>query len=377
MARILILTAGFGEGHNTAARCIAEALQEHAGVDVRIIDVYIETTPVLTKFLQSGYGLIINKLPFVWGAIFNLLNQPGKLEATLPLAGNLREALRGVVEKYRPDVMVSTYPLYAYLIRELRKRGHDPSRVPLITMVTDSTAINSSWYRAGSETFLVPDDETSEVLSRGGVDRACLQTMGFPVTPRLASLKPLDPAVEGVVKLLYFPSSRVAHTLSVIRELMAIPDTELTIVTGRLKGLHAAIEAAGIIDGLKSRLVGWTDKVPEFLCSHHLYIGKAGGAIVQEAMAAQCPILVSHIVPGQEEGNIEMIERHDIGRLAAHYPETLAASVREIFSGNRETWKRWKTNISRLSKPAASRQIAAFILGWVGPQDGRSSDSIS
>jgi processive 1,2-diacylglycerol beta-glucosyltransferase len=169
----------------------------------------------------------------------------------------------------------------------------------------------------------------------------------------------------------------VTHTLAVIRELMAIPDTELTIVTGRLKGLHVAIESAGIIDGVKSRLVGWTDKVPEFLCSHHLYIGKAGGAIVQEAMAAQCPILVSHVVPGQEEGNIEMIERHDIGRLAAHYPETLAASVREIFSGNRETWKRWKTNIARLSKPGASRQIAAFILGWVGPQDGRHSDSIS
>lgn len=366
MPRILILTAGFGEGHNTAARCIAEALREHVGVDVRIADVYIEKMPRFTKVLQAGYVFAINKIPSLWGAIFNLLDRPGKLEATLPLAGNLREALRRVLDEYRPDVLVSTYPLYAYLIRELRKRGHEASRVPLMTMVTDSTAINSSWYRAGSESFLVADEETADVLRRGGVDPANLRTLGFPVTPRLASLRPLEPVIQGAVRLLYFPSSRVAHTLAVIRELMAISGTELTIVTGRLKGLHKAIGSAGIIDGVKAHLVGWTDKVPELLCSHHLYLGKAGGAIVQEALAAQCPVLVTHVVPGQEEGNIELIERHDVGRLPAHFPETIASSVREIFSNDGATWKRWKKNLASLSNPSASRDIAAFILGREG-----------
>ena len=360
--RILILTAGFGEGHNTASRCIAEALREHPGTDARIVDVYLETIPRFTKVLQSGYGLAINKFPFIWSAIFTLLDKPGKLEATLPLAGNLRNALRRVVEEYRPDVIVSTYPLYAYLIQELRRKGHEPSKVPLLTMVTDSTAINSSWYRGGSDTFLVADRETANVLSHGGVDEARLQVLGFPVTPRMASLKPLEPVIHGAKRILYLPSSRVAHTLAVVRALQAVPNTEITIVTGRLKGLHAALVRAGVADGIRTHLVGWTDKIPELLCSHHLFIGKAGGAIVQEAMAARCPILVSHVVPGQEEGNIEMIERHDIGRLAAHYPETLAASVEEIFADDAATWMRWKKNIANISKPTSSRDIAAFIL---------------
>ena len=360
--RILILTAGFGEGHNTASRCIAEALREHPGTDARIVDVYLETIPRFTKVLQSGYGLAINKFPFIWSAIFTLLDKPGKLEATLPLAGNLRNALRRVVEEYRPDVIVSTYPLYAYLIQELRGKGHEPSKVPLLTMVTDSTAINSSWYRGGSDTFLVADRETANVLSHGGVDEARLQVLGFPVTPRMASLKPLEPVIHGAKRILYLPSSRVGHTLAVVRALQAVPNTEITIVTGRLKGLHAALVRAGVADGIRTHLVGWTDKIPELLCSHHLFIGKAGGAIVQEAMAARCPILVSHVVPGQEEGNIEMIERHDIGRLAAHYPETLAASVEEIFADDAATWMRWKKNIANISKPTSSRDIAAFIL---------------
>jgi processive 1,2-diacylglycerol beta-glucosyltransferase len=362
MPRILLLTAGFGEGHNTAARCIAEALREQPDMECRIADVYQETIPRCTKILQSAYGLAINKFPFIWGAIFTLLDKPGMLEKTLPLAGNLRSALGHILEEYHPDVIVSTYPLYAYLIQQLRKRGCSPASVPFITMVTDSTAINSSWYRAGSEYFLLPDEETAEVLRRGGADPSTLQVMGFPVTPRMASLTPLPPLLPEGQRLLYLPSSRLLHTLEVIRELKKIPQTTITVVTGRLEKLHHGIATSGVMDGVQTHLVGWTDKIPELLCTHHLYIGKAGGAIVHEAMAACCPILVSHVVPGQEEGNIELIERHDFGRLAAHYPATLAASVREVFAHQGVTWKRWKNNLERIACPRASRDIASFIL---------------
>ena len=362
MPRILLLTAGFGEGHNTAARCIAEALREQPDVECRVVDVYLETVPRFTKVLQSGYGLAINKFPFIWSAIFSLLDRPGGLEKTLPLAGNLRRALSRVLDEFRPEVIVSTYPLYAYLIRQLRERGHLPSSVPLLTMVTDSTAINSSWYRAGSESFLLADEETAAVLRCGGADPACLQVLGFPVAPRLASLKPSETVIHGAKRLLYLPSSRAGHTISVLRELLKLPHTEITIVTGRLKKLHRELEASGLIDGVRTHLIGWTNKIPELLCSHHLYIGKAGGAIVHEAMAARCPILVSHVVPGQEEGNIVLIERHDIGRLAAHDPEGLAASVAEVFAHHKTTWKRWKKNLDCLARPCASRDIAAFIL---------------
>ena len=168
--------------------------------------------------------------------------------------------------------------------------------------------------------------------------------------------------VHGAIRLLYLPSSRSGHTLAVIRELQKLARIEITVVTGRLKGLHQSIAASGLIDGVRTHLVGWTDKIPELLCSHHLYIGKAGGAIVHEAMAARCPILVSHVVPGQEEGNIELIERHDIGRLAAHYPASLAASVEEVFANHETTWKRWKKNLNGIARPGASRDIAAFVL---------------
>lgn len=360
--RILILTAGFGEGHNTAARCIAEALGGYAEAETKVLDVYLETVPRFTKVLQAGYSLAINKYPFVWNTIFNILDKPGKLEATLPFAANLRDALRRQLEAFRPDVIVSTYPLYAFLLGQLKAKGHAPSAVPLLTVITDSTAINSSWYRGGSDAFILADAETETVLRHGGVPPEFLKVLGFPVAPRLALLKPLEPVIHGSPRILFLPSSRSAQAIAVIREFRKIPGLEVTVVTGRLAALHEAIAASGVIDGVRTHLVGWTDKIPELLCSHHLYIGKAGGAIVHEAMAAQCPILVSHVVPGQEEGNIELIERHDIGRLAAHQPAALAASAEEVFAEREATWKRWKENLRRISKPTASRDIADYVI---------------
>ena len=360
--RVLILTAAFGEGHNTAARSVSEALRLHGDAEVSVVDVYQRTVPKFTRLLQSAYGFAINKLPSAWSLIFDFLDKPGRLEATLPLASNLRDAVREELRTFRPDVILSTYPLYAYLVRELRSRGEESARVPLVTVVTDSTAINSSWYRGGSEVFAVADEETASVLRHGGIDPSRIRVLGFPVAPRFAALRPLAPEIHGAVRILYMPSSKIRQTLAVTKALLGIPGTEVTVVTGRLASLHAALERSGIFDGKRAHLVGWTDKVPELLCSHHLYIGKAGGAIVQEAVASRCPILVSHVVPGQEEGNIEMIERHGIGRLAAHYPTTIAASVEEAFASGGATWKGWKANLASISRPDASVRIAEFLV---------------
>lgn len=366
MKKVLILTAGFGDGHNTAANNISQALQERSDVEVHIVDVYLLTLPRLTKILQAGYRLAINRFPIIWGWIFNFLNQPGNLEKTLFMASRLRNAVGKTIGRLHPDVIVSTYPLYAFLIRQLRERCHEASRVPLITMITDSTAINSSWYRGGSDAFVVVDEETASILVKNDVPAASLHTLGFPVSPRFAFLQATPEASQPPWKILYFPSSQGTHTLEVLTALKKLPNTTITIVTGRLQETHTLLEKSGLVDGNNVTLIAWTHQIPELLTSHHLYIGKAGGAIVHEAMAAQCPLLISHVVPGQEEGNIELIERHDIGRLAAHYPETIAASVAEIFAHNAATWRRWKSHLKSLSGPSASHVIADFVMHHAG-----------
>lgn len=363
--KILILTAGFGEGHNTAAYNISEALKDKGDVEVSVVDIYQQTLPRTTKLLQAGYRFAINKLPMAWGMIFNFLDRPGGLEKSLFMAAKLRRSLGKTVSKFQPDVIVSTYPLYAFLIGQLRESCHAACHVPLVTVITDSTAVNTSWYRAKSEFFVVADEETASVLRNDNVPNERVHVLGFPVAPRLATIAPLPVTTGAPWKILYLPPSKTIHALAVIRALAKLSDVQVTVITGRLTELHSFLEKSGVVDGARVQLIGWTNQIPELLSTHHLYIGKAGGAIVHEAMAAQCPILVSQIVPGQEEGNIELIERHDIGRLAAHYPVTLAASAAEVFANDAATWHRWRDHLKTISYPSSSCNIAEFVLSLV------------
>ena len=98
------------------------------------------------------------------------------------------------------------------------------------------------------------------------------------------------------------------------------------------------------------------------MTTHHMFIGKAGGASVQEAIAAQIPFLVSHVVPGQEEGNIALIEQTGIGTLATGAPRRIGDLIVGALANDAALWQTWRTNLAAQQKPSASRTIARFLL---------------
>ena len=102
--------------------------------------------------------------------------------------------------------------------------------------------------------------------------------------------------------------------------------------------------------------------------SHHLVITKAGGATVQEAIAARTPVIISQVVPGQEEGNARLIVENECGCLAPD-PEGILEALDSAFNRSEKRLKSWVTNISKLSKPDASLQIARFILELASPEN--------
>jgi processive 1,2-diacylglycerol beta-glucosyltransferase len=93
----------------------------------------------------------------------------------------------------------------------------------------------------------------------------------------------------------------------------------------------------------------------------HLLIGKAGGATTQEAIAAGCPMIINHVVSGQEEGNARLIVETDSG-VIAHSPGEVIAQVQRAFADDAKQWREWAANIGRLSRPRASLEIAKFLL---------------
>ncbi|MDB6127273.1 MAG: Monogalactosyldiacylglycerol synthase, partial [Verrucomicrobia bacterium] len=87
-------------------------------------------------------------------------------------------------------------------------------------------------------------------------------------------------------------------------------------------------------------------------------------ATTQEAINALCPMIVSQVVPGQEEGNYELLRRHGVGALATT-PDQVIDSLRHAFADQGRVWQNWRTALGPLARPCAARDIAQQVLSVV------------
>ena len=92
------------------------------------------------------------------------------------------------------------------------------------------------------------------------------------------------------------------------------------------------------------------------MLNHHLIVGKAGGALVQEAIAARCPMIVNQVIPGQEEGNAQLIRENGLGAVAERNRE-VPELVEEAFAHKREKWQEWREKSA--AHQQAGRRAAA------------------
>jgi processive 1,2-diacylglycerol beta-glucosyltransferase len=90
-------------------------------------------------------------------------------------------------------------------------------------------------------------------------------------------------------------------------------------------------------------------------------ISKAGGATTQEAIAARCPMIVNQIVPGQEEGNYELLRRTGAGALATT-PAAVIQSLRQAFADRGAVWLQWRNALAPIVRNDAANAIARHLI---------------
>ena len=372
--KIFVCSAGFGEGHNTAARNLVTALNEvGAGrAEAEFVDILGCNSPKVYAWLRNGYVTLMNRAPRVWSAMYRMFDSASPMDSGLvTLLGAERDALAARLAAEQPAAVVSTYPMYGYMLDQIARRG-GPADFRRITVVTDSISINSVWHRCGSDFFCVPNEETAEVMRRAGVLADKLRVLGFPVAPRFADAESLpartDPAGPEGRRVLYMINAGRKAAPETVRRLLEIDGIELTVTVGRDEEMRAMVERAVARRRQARRpvnVIGWTKEVPALLASHHLLISKAGGATTQETIAAGCPMIISQVAPGQEEGNAELLVNNHAGTLALS-PERIAATVDEAFADDAKVCREWTQNIARLRRPDAARDNARFILEQSG-----------
>jgi processive 1,2-diacylglycerol beta-glucosyltransferase len=369
--RILILTAAYGEGHNAAANALATAFNDEAPGTAVVVDIFALSCPRLNSFIRRAYLAAINGTPGLWRHAYAWMDRPSFMTSGVRMLRVQSRALEAVIGRERPVAICSTFPAYAALLQRLAREGR--LAAPHFNIVTDSISINSVWWRPGCDGWFVPNEDSAEVMRAAGVDPLRLHVTGFPVTPYFARnggvvTRPL--LSEGAApRVLYIVNSGTRNAEETARLLLAEDDWEVTCTVGRDETLRRTLQAAAVKRARRADILGWTDQIPHLLMTHHAVVSKAGGATTQESIAARCPMVVNQVVPGQEEGNCELLLRHGAGALATT-PEAVIATLRSAFSCGGQGWNAWRAALEPMARPEAARAIAAHVLAYAGRGGG-------
>lgn len=357
---ILILTESRGgKGHIMPATAITQALHRifpHKH-NVTLVNMGDESNFVLEDFLHFLYVQISKHAPWVLG-LYKLSDHKifMKTVNNIYYEINKKDIIK-LYDRINPDLVLSNYPAWDYAFYKTLKANY-PS-VPYVNLNTDSSYPHYGWLLADADYNIVADEDTKHLYQGRGKDVTKIKVLGIPIredvaklgkTTKIAKLKPKPP-----YKILFLPtSSNSRNIMKFIKPFADNPEFELEVILGRNK---TAIEYLGSkLSANNIKLTGWTDDIAQKLAVSHIVISKAGGSTTQECIAMKKPMVINKIIPGQEEGNVKLIEKHRVGIVATKPEDAKKACLKII-----KDYPAYQKRLNELSHKDSAEEIARLI----------------
>jgi 1,2-diacylglycerol 3-beta-galactosyltransferase len=367
--RILILTSDAGYGHRSAANSIKEALLELYGDECTVkVSNPLEDTeaPEIIRQLEAGYDEMVTEDPDLYRFSYHALDAPlisdmvRRVSATM-----LYNVIHRLLCDFRPQVVVTTYPIYARSVARAIKDLDDDCT--LVVVITDLTDVQSIWYSPLATMHFVPTEQIRSQALEKNIPATRIRVTGLPVAPAIpretrevsALRDELGWDREKVTSLVVAsPRTRQMATTSKLLDLAGL-NLQLSIVCGGDQQLCETLKRTNWQGTV--HVYDWADNMPQLMKASDFIVTKAGGLIVSEAMACGLPMIISQALPGQEQGNVRYVVENRAGAWSPGPTEVLA-TVYSWLNGN-PPLKDVQANARNLGKPQAAYHVAQGIWG--------------
>ncbi len=406
--KILITYATAGVGHKKASLAIKATLEnKKRDFDIKFIDVLDYTNSFFKKAYPTVYLLLVNKLIFLWGFLYYLLDFKIVHNLFYPLRqfSGVLNGMRFVrfLLEFKPDTVIATHFLTADICTYVKQKYKIKMKV--INVVTDYR-IHSFWIADGVDTYIVGHQETKmDLLKKWGVPSHKIKVMGIPVEPKF-SIKhdknffrgklnlPADSFVVlllgggygvgpilKILKILNKSILRQAQDCSErpIRQAQGRPeqvkrvegrnrgttlqqDSRFSVITvcGHNRSLYNKVNTFAKKINLTIRNYAYVDNVDELMAASDVYIGKAGGISTTESLNQGLPLIFVRPIPGQESRNARLMTKGGAGIRLRKISDIV--KIVEELKYSEERVKALKENINNIKKINAANDIADFVV---------------
>lgn len=329
-SRVLVVSAGFGEGHNRAAWALERMLATlHPDVSVRVVDALSHGARTVQR-QRNLYYAALRFCPALYARSYRLLSD---LPGTLPrLSAPYRRELRAPINEFRPTIVLATHVFCAHAAQQLLSSR----AVPVVGVLTDWVD-DAYWNRTALDRYLVASGPLVQRLTAAGIDREKVVCSGIPVAPGFYRHQDKTRARETV------GLAGDRYTVLLLGGglgLGPVRDTAWALTRSDLG--HQVIVGTGRNDELRSRIellklsakvplvaVPFTNRLDDYMRASDVVVTKPGGVTVAECLAQELPlVLLGKALPGPETLN----ETHLLDSGLAAKPSDLTALVRWVSS---------------------------------------------
>jgi processive 1,2-diacylglycerol beta-glucosyltransferase len=288
-ARVLIVTADIGAGHDLPAQLLASGLRTaRPGTQVTVVDGLAEMGPLVLAVIRRGAETILERLRPLFDLQYWLI---ARFAPTRRLMSRISRRVGGppllrLVARVAPDVVVSTYPGTTEILGALRGDGH--LGVPVVSAITDLAALRY-WAHPGVDLHLITHAESAaEVVAIAGRATRVRHVRGLsrpefedPPAPAVARAALGLPA-DGPVVAVSGGGWGIGDLARAAEVALEFPGVTVACMCGgndRVRGRLARDFAAAP----RVRVEGFTERMCEWLAAADVLVHSTAGLTVLEA----------------------------------------------------------------------------------------------
>lgn len=373
LKKVLVLTVLAGMGHIRAAEAICEGVRRVSPESMVWLKDPLEEEPKKQQFINDIYVFMARYMPHIWGYFYNSHLISGRYSLIRWYITKKYAALIAQnIEKFQPEVIVSTHPFLAAAVGALKKHAEPSSQKGLnISLVSVATDFHVHLFGINKhvDAFVVPCEEMANYLKEQGVPSKRIAVEGIPVSPKFFVPTETDVVKEQLgfdknkpIILILSGGFGIGPVISLLEAFRDIKENlQLAIIIGRDEKLRKEAIAITQDFNYQVKVFGFVDNMEEFMSAADVVITKPGGMSISEALAKRVPIVLMQAIKGQEEWNVRAL----VNAGAAVYPECtgdIPQAVCNILS-DKATYSSMKEAAGRMEKMNCTENIARLVVG--------------
>ena len=362
--KILILSCNTGEGHNSAAKAIGEAL-ERQGVEYEIKDSLAFASESFSKQVCKAYIKLTLNLPKAMGATYKMAeNNKSRHKSFIYTVNSIcAPALHKYLEKTKPDAVVMTHLFAGEVMTAVKKQY--AYKIPTYLVSTDYD-VCPRFEETDVDRYFIPHEHLTQDFVDRGIPKQKLSVTGIPISHRFLETLGQSEAKKRLklhekihYALVMTGSMGYGSTKDLVDLFLKTAPADYGVVVLGGNNTRMKTELRERYPGNKRvAVIDFTTEVPLYMDACDLLLTKPGGLSSTEAAAHGIPLIHTTPIPGCETDNLAFFGYHgmslgakdtaDAVRLATYLLGDHAAQERMLAAQNQYMKKNSADELCRI-----------------------------